>query len=118
MPQRPPRQPRRRPRALGQSPASGSVAPLPAGEATQRYRRSRLRALRAGITSFAMLGGLSCFVLLSQAHVSQLIATIAGLLFAVLVRVAVGSLAHDALLGATRSSPAAAPPAETTRSDN
>lgn len=65
-------------------------------EAQLRQMRSRVQMVRAGVTSFALLGGISCYVLLLEFHlVTQPVALGIGLLFALLVRVAAGSLARD-----------------------
>jgi hypothetical protein len=70
----------------------------PDGEREARLRQMRARApmVRAGVTSFALLGGISCYVLLLQFQlVSQPVALVIGLVFALLVRVAAGSLTRD-----------------------
>lgn len=65
-------------------------------EARVPQLRARVPMVRAGVTSFALLGGISCYVLLLQFHlVSQPVALVIGLVFALLVRVAAGSLARD-----------------------
>lgn len=65
-------------------------------EARLRQMRSRVQMVRAGVTSFALLGGISCYVLLLQFRlVSQPVALVIGLVFALLVRVAAGSLARE-----------------------
>lgn len=60
-------------------------------------RDARLRQMvRTGVTSFALVGGISCYVLLMQFHlVTQPVAVVIGLVFALLVRIAAGSLARD-----------------------
>lgn len=78
-----------------QTPGRGSGAD---GEREARLRQLRGRAqmVRTGVTSFALLGGISCYVLLLEFHlVSQQVALVIGLVFALLVRVAAGSLARD-----------------------
>lgn len=65
-------------------------------EARVRQMRARVQMVRAGVTSFALLGGISCYVLLLQFRlVAQPVALVIGLVFALLVRVAAGSLARD-----------------------
>ncbi len=65
-------------------------------EASQRQVRARLQMVRTGVTTFALLGGVSCYVLLMEFHlVTQPVAFVIGLVFALLVRVAAGSLARD-----------------------
>jgi hypothetical protein len=59
-----------------------------------------LRALRAGITSFAVLGGIACYVLLAEFGVPQVIAGVVGLIFALLTRLAVTTLVRDWLRSA------------------
>ncbi len=85
----------------------------PRPDEAQRALRTRLAALRAGTTSFAVLAGLSCFVFLTQWGVGSLLAAGVGLVFALLVRVATTSLAREWLLHAARQRQAqgAAPPA-------
>lgn len=70
----------------------------PGGEREARLRqaRGRIQMVRAGVTSFALLGGISCYVLLLQFRlVTQPVALVIGLVFALLVRIAAGSLARD-----------------------
>lgn len=73
-----------------------SSAPDGGREANQRQMRARIQMVRTGVTSFALLGGISCYVLLLQFRlVAQPVALVIGLVFALLVRVAAGSLARD-----------------------
>ncbi len=65
-------------------------------EASQRQVRVRLQMVRTGVTTFATLGGIACYVLLLEFRlVTQPVAFVIGLVFALLVRVAAGSLARD-----------------------
>lgn len=65
-------------------------------ETSQRQIRARLQMVRTGVTTFALLGGVSCYVLLLEFRlVTQPVAFVIGLVFALLVRVAAGSLARD-----------------------
>lgn len=61
---------------------------------------ARLRGLRLGATCFALLGGMALYFFLTQRHVAGAVAVGVGLVYAVLVRVAVMSLARDWLLRA------------------
>lgn len=87
--------------------AKRNTAPSPeAGhEATAHVRlRRQVRALRTGVTVTALLGGLACYIFLAQWGVAPLIAGIIGLVFALLGRVALASLAVDFVLrSATRN---------------
>jgi hypothetical protein len=67
------------------------------GRGQDSARDTRLRQMvRTGVTSFALLGGISCYVLLLQFRlVTQPVAVVIGLVFALLVRIAAGSLARD-----------------------
>jgi len=96
-----------RPRdASGASPGAGtSGAP--------RRMPVRMTTVRAGVSSFAALCGLACYVLLAQIHVNLLLAGVLGFAFALLVRLAAASLVRDWLAshttraGGGRDSPAA-----------
>ena len=80
-------------------------------------RRRQVRALRTGVTATALLGGVACYIFLSQWGVTPLIAGIIGLVFALLGRVALASLAVDFVLrSAPRTgNPIAPPPAHPRR---
>lgn len=68
-------------------------------EAANRTRlRRQVRALRTGVTATALLGGLACYIFLMQWGMSPLVAGIIGLVFALLGRVALASLAVDLVL--------------------
>ncbi|MGH2485880.1 MAG: hypothetical protein ACRDHE_07710 [Ktedonobacterales bacterium] len=84
-------------RTRGASPATNpnNLAP----EMRQRVE-SRLRGLRLGATCFALLGGLALYFFLTQKHAAGVVAVGVGLVYAVLVRLAVMSLARDWLLRA------------------
>lgn len=70
-------------------------------ERTQRHRQ--VRALRTGVTITALLGGLACYIFLTQWGVAPILAGIIGLIFALLGRVAIASLVVDFVLrSATR----------------
>lgn len=77
-------------------------APSPDGLSPEMRQRveSRLRGLRLGATCFALLGGLAVYYFLTQRHAAGAIAVGAGLVYAVLVRLAVLSLVRDWLLRA------------------
>lgn len=85
--------------------------PGPAAEATDHTRlRRQVRALRTGVTATALLGGLACYIFLTQWGVAPLIAGVIGLIFALLGRVALASLAVDVVLrSATRNADGAPP---------
>lgn len=76
-----------------------------------------LAALRTGVTAFAVLAGLACYFLLAQVGITGVLAVVAGLIFALFVRVAAMSLLREWLLAAARrrmpssSPPPGAPPA-------
>jgi hypothetical protein len=72
-------------------------APTPSGGDGARRRPVVVRpqTVRAGVTSFATLAGLSCYVFLAQWHINALLAGVLGFAFALLVRVAAGSLARE-----------------------
>lgn len=72
-----------------------SPSPSDANGARPRPVVVRARTVRAGVTSFATLAGLSCYVFLAQWHVNALLAGVIGFVFALMVRVAAGSLAHE-----------------------
>ena len=67
------------------------------GNGQDNMHDARLRQMvRTGVTSFALVGGISCYVLLLQFRlVTQPVAVVIGLVFALLVRIAAGSLARD-----------------------
>lgn len=73
-------------------------------EAQERIRRRRqVRALRTGVTITALLGGLACYIFLTQWGVAPILAGVIGLVFALLGRVAIASLLVDFVLrSATR----------------
>lgn len=67
------------------------------------HLRRQVRALRTGVTFTALLGGVACYIFLTQFGVPSLLAGIIGLVFALLGRVAIASLAVDFVLrSATR----------------
>jgi hypothetical protein len=66
----------------------------------RRRVEARLRGLRLGATCFALLGGLALYFFLTQRHAAGAVAVGVGLVYAVLVRLAVMSLAKDWLLRA------------------
>ncbi len=66
----------------------------------RRRVSARLRGLRLGATCFALLGGLAVYYFLTMRHANGALAVGAGLVYAVLVRLAVLSLARDWLLRA------------------
>ncbi len=100
---------------------SPSRSPAPASPPNDARRSSRARAafaaLRTGVTAFAALAGLACYFLLAQFGVTGVLAVVAGLVFALLVRVAALSLLREWLLAAARrripppAVPPSAPPA-------
>lgn len=73
----------------------------------RRAAMSALAALRAGATASGTVGGVLCFVLLEQAHVNWVFAFIAGLVFALLTRVAAISLGTEWLVARARRHAAA-----------
>ncbi|WIG58549.1 MAG: hypothetical protein OJF49_001295 [Ktedonobacterales bacterium] len=73
-----------------------------AHDAARRAALRRLQMLRTGVTVFAMLAGLACYALLSQVTGNEALAVVAGLVFAVLVRISAGSLLRDALVRTVR----------------
>ncbi len=85
------------------------------GSGPARTVRVRPQTVRAGVTSFAALAGLSCYVFLAQWHVNSLLAGAAGFVFALMVRVAAGSLAREWLAAHTEPRPPA--PRDRLRSD-
>ena len=89
-------------------------SPGAAGQPARRPRaQASLAALRTGVTAFAVLAGLACYFFLTQFGVTGVIAVAAGLVFALLVRIAAMSLLREWLLAAARrraSSPPEAPP--------
>lgn len=66
----------------------------------RRRVEARLRGLRLGATCFALLGGLALYFFLTQGRAAGAVAVGVGLVYAVLVRLAVMSLARDWLLRA------------------
>ncbi len=80
-----------------QRPASGVLS-----EETQRMLRSRMRALRLGATCCAALGGVACYALLAHLKVPEPVAVVVGLVFAVLGRMALASLATEWLVATAR----------------
>lgn len=76
------------------------AAPNELSPALRRRLDARLRSLRLGATCFALLGGLAVYYFLTQRHVAGAISVGAGLLYAILVRIAVISLARDWLVHA------------------
>lgn len=81
---------------------SGGRTP-PINELSPEMRRrveTRLRGLRLGATCFALLGGLAVYYFLTQRHAAGVVAVGAGLMYAMLVRIAVLSLVRDWLLRA------------------
>ncbi|HEX6798847.1 MAG TPA: hypothetical protein VF116_14150 [Ktedonobacterales bacterium] len=84
----------------------------PGGRTPQRRAQTTLAALRTGVTAFAVLAGLACYFFLTQVGVTGVLAVVAGLVFALLVRVAAMSLLREWLLAAAHrraSSPPEAP---------
>lgn len=90
---------------------SRSRAPSPAtppkdarGSQTPARRRAQttFAALRTGVTAFAVLAGLACYFFLAQVGVTGVLAVVAGLVFALLVRVAAMSLLREWLLASVR----------------
>jgi hypothetical protein len=75
-------------------------------EETQRLLRARMQALRLGATCCAALGGVACYALLVNLGLPGLVAGVAGLVFAVLGRMALVSLAAEWLVAAARRSAA------------
>ena len=63
---------------------------------------SQVRWLKMGVTAFALAGGLSAYMLLLQLGVPALPATLLGLAFAILARVALTSLVGDWLRAVAR----------------
>ena len=63
--------------------------------ATRQRLEARMRGLRLGATCFAMLGGLAVYYFLTQRHTAGAVAVGAGLIYAILVRLAVISLMRD-----------------------
>lgn len=82
--------------------AASQQSPNAATQQAYQRARTRLAALRTGVTSFAILAGLACYVLLTQLGVQSVIAVVAGLIFALLARIAISSLLRDWLLHAAR----------------
>jgi hypothetical protein len=74
---------------------------------TQRMLQTRIQALRLGATCCAVLGGVACYTLLVHLGLASLLAGIIGLIFALLGRMALLSLAIDWLQAAARRSAAA-----------
>ncbi|MFI5272723.1 MAG: hypothetical protein ACHQ4H_06785 [Ktedonobacterales bacterium] len=79
----------------------GDSAP-PARRSARRSARVRLQALRTGVTMFSVLAGLACYFFLAQLRLNDVLASVGGLVFALAVRVAAGSLLRDWLLAAAR----------------
>jgi high-affinity Fe2+/Pb2+ permease len=70
----------------------------------ERQQRRAQAMLHNGITGFAMLAGLACYLgAMALFRFSQLAAVIAGFVFALLVWIAARSLLRDLLLEAARS---------------
>jgi len=61
----------------------------------ERAARRQIAALRVSITSFALLGGLACYILLTQLGVPALAAGTIGLVFALLTRLAITALVGE-----------------------
>lgn len=78
---------------------SDASAPAPA---PPRRAPAVFAALRTGVTAFAALAGLACFFFLAQAGITGVLAVVAGLIFALLVRVAALSLLREWLVAAAR----------------
>jgi hypothetical protein len=72
--------------------------------------QTRIQALRLGATCCAVLGGVACYALLVHFGLTSLLAGIIGLVFALLGRMALLSLAMDWLHAAARRSAAAVSP--------
>jgi hypothetical protein len=68
---------------------------------------ARMRSLRLGATCCAVLGGVACYVLLVHLGVQGLVAGTVGLVFALLGRMALASLAAEWLVAAARRDAAA-----------
>ena len=68
---------------------------------------ARMRSLRLGATCCAVLGGVACYMLLAHLGVQGLVAGIVGLVFALLGRMALVSLAAEWLVAAARRDAAA-----------
>lgn len=84
---------------------NGQPRPAQTDDLSPEMRRrveARLRGLRLGATCFALLGGLAVYYFLTQRHAAGVLAVGAGLVYAVLVRLAVLSLVRDWLLRAAR----------------
>ena len=81
-------------------------APGALPEETRRLLRARLQALRLGATCCAALGGVACYALLVNLGLPGLAAGVLGLLFALLGRMALVSLAAEWLVAAARRSAA------------
>lgn len=107
-----------RSRSRAPSPATPRKV-APGGQTPSRRRaQTTLAALRTGVTAFAVLAGLACYFFLAQIGITGLLAVVAGLVFALLVRVAAMSLLREWLLAAARrraSSPPEATPSPPTR---
>ena len=89
-----------RPPSPATPPNGTSGAPAP--QAPRPRALASLAALRTGVTAFAVLAGLACYFVLAQIGVTGVPAAVAGLVFALLVRVAALSLLRDWLLAAAR----------------
>lgn len=76
------------------------------------HLRRQVRALRTGVTFTALLGGVACYLFLTQFGVPSLLAGIIGLVFAILGRIAIASLAVDFVLRSATRDPDRIPPHE------